>query len=161
VSKYGAERVGRRFGIEVKVGNLEAASLQDRQFDAVHMSHVLEHLPDPHATLLEVHRILKPGGVIGIEVPNEFENLGTRTLSALGLARPYPVRSTHIWFFSPSTLKQLVSRAGLEITRLRTFRDMEEPSPVKKAAKQAFRLVEEPLGMAPLIELLARKPPVE
>lgn len=158
VSRFAAEQVHRRYGIHVSVGTLEEVGFPSEHFDAIHMSHVLEHLPDPRGTLAEVKRVLKPGGFLGIEVPNEFENLGTRTLSVLGLLRPYSVHSTHIWFFSPSTLRRLSLLAGFDVIGLRTFRDMEEKRPLRRAAKQVARLVEEPLDLAPLIEVILRKP---
>jgi SAM-dependent methyltransferase len=158
VSRYAAEQVQQRYGIDVRVGTLEHAAFPVEHFDLIHMSHVLEHLPDPGGTLAEVRRVLKRGGFLAIEVPNELENLGTRVLSAVGLLRPYAVRSTHIWFFSPSTLGRLLSAAGFDLVRLRTFRDTDEPRPIRWTVKQAARMVEEPLGLAPLIELIARKP---
>jgi SAM-dependent methyltransferase len=157
VSEYAAERVRQRHGLDVSAGTLEEARFPDNQFDAVHMSHVLEHLPDPRATLIEIRRVMKPGGRLGIEVPNEFENVGSRLLSSLGLLKPYPVGSTHIWFFSPVTLVRLVSAAGLVNVRLRTFRDTEECRTVRRFAKRAISLIEEPLGKAPLIEIIASK----
>lgn len=39
-------------------------------FDKVLMSEVLEHLPDDRAALREIHRILKPGGVLALSVPH-------------------------------------------------------------------------------------------
>src|SRR5262249_31313720 len=42
----------------------------DDTFDKVVLSEVLEHLPDDRAALLEVRRVLKPGGVVAITVPN-------------------------------------------------------------------------------------------
>jgi SAM-dependent methyltransferase len=158
VSRFAAEQVQRRYQIHVTVGTLEGAAFPDDHFDVIHMSHVLEHLPDPVGALAEVKRVMKPGGLLGIEVPNELENLGTRMLSAVGRLAPYAVGSTHLWFFSPSTLGKVSSAAGFEIVGLRTFRDTDEPRPVRRLVKQAARCVEEPLGLAPLIELIARKP---
>jgi SAM-dependent methyltransferase len=45
---------------------------EDCEFDAVYHSHLLEHLPKPQAPLLlrECHRVLKPGGVLRVVVPD-------------------------------------------------------------------------------------------
>lgn len=44
---------------------------QDDFFDLVYFNHVLEHIPDDRAALRTVFRILKPGGMMVLGVPNE------------------------------------------------------------------------------------------
>lgn len=44
---------------------------QDDNFDVIYFNHVLEHIPDDVAALREVHRILRPGGLLVLGVPNE------------------------------------------------------------------------------------------
>lgn len=48
--------------------NIEAIELPEASFDAIICSHVLEHVDDRKA-LGELHRILRPGGELIIEVP--------------------------------------------------------------------------------------------
>lgn len=42
--------------------------------DEIHFYHVLEHLDNPVAKLEEIHRILKPGGVLYMRVPHFSSN---------------------------------------------------------------------------------------
>jgi hypothetical protein len=49
------------------VATLPKLPFKDGQFDLVVSQAVFEHVPDPHATARELHRVLKPGGVIYIE----------------------------------------------------------------------------------------------
>ena len=65
-ASYGREVLG----LPVAVGSLETLGFPANHFDAVTLWHVLEHLPDPRVLLAEVERILKPGGVLFIGVPN-------------------------------------------------------------------------------------------
>jgi SAM-dependent methyltransferase len=62
--------VARSRGIDARVGTLESVGLEDESADAVIMNHSLEHLPDPLGALAHVHRLLRPGGLLVISLPN-------------------------------------------------------------------------------------------
>jgi ubiquinone/menaquinone biosynthesis C-methylase UbiE len=51
--------------------NIFEVNFPDNFFSAIYMDSVLEHIEDPIRILNELYRILKPGGVILIIVPNE------------------------------------------------------------------------------------------
>jgi 2-polyprenyl-3-methyl-5-hydroxy-6-metoxy-1,4-benzoquinol methylase len=157
VSRWAARHVRDRFGIEVLTGTLDAATLGDRTFDVVHMSHVLEHLPSPAAALAVVGRLIGASGRVIIEVPNELENIYTWLRLRSGTASPYRVPSTHLWFFSPATLRRVVVDAGFRIEALRAFRETDDASAVRRVAKVAVAGVENVLGRGPLIELVASR----
>src|SRR5439155_5528518 len=57
-------------GLDVRVGLLDDQSLPERHYDAVSLSHVIEHLHNPLETLCICRQILKPGGIIFIATPN-------------------------------------------------------------------------------------------
>lgn len=52
-------------------GNIFDANFPDNYFSAIYMDSVLEHIMKPMETLKELRRILKPGGVFFLIVPNE------------------------------------------------------------------------------------------
>ena len=49
--------------------DLQKIDLPDAYLDVLMTSHVLEHVPDTHAALSEIHRVLKPGGSMILLVP--------------------------------------------------------------------------------------------
>lgn len=157
LSPYAAEKAARRYGLDIRCGTLDTVDLGSEQFDVVHMSHVFEHLPDPVASLAIILRALKPGGAFVIEVPHEFESLQFRIQKATGLQRPYQVGCTHIFFFTPSSLERLLTRAGFRQCHVATVRDLEGGSPWRQLLRRAAAAVERPLGAGPLIEAIAVK----
>ena len=107
--------VEQRQGLKAIPTTLERAEIPGGSVDVVVMLHVIEHLPDPLATLGEINRILKPGGHLVIETPRYdsllFALLGRRerSLSCDG----------HIYFFTTKTLRALYEKAGFSHRQLR------------------------------------------
>jgi len=56
--------------VTLTLGDIEQLPFADASFDRVLMSEVLEHLEDDAQGLREVHRVLKPGGILAVTVPN-------------------------------------------------------------------------------------------
>jgi SAM-dependent methyltransferase len=50
-------------------GDLERLDLPDAAFDAAVCAEVLEHLDDDAAAVAELHRVLRPGGLLAVTVP--------------------------------------------------------------------------------------------
>lgn len=66
----GAVSNARSKGLDVRQGQLSAQAFADDCFDAVVMSHVIEHVPAAGELLAECRRILKKGGVLVVLTPN-------------------------------------------------------------------------------------------
>ena len=97
--------------------------LRKHHYDAIVLSHVLEHVPKPGDTLTLVEALLAPGGRLLIEVPNV---LSLRARLALPVfcrklnfdeRRAFP---THLHYFSLSTLRKLLEKHGFLVAAQRT-----------------------------------------
>ena len=79
LSASAVEFAARRFEIDVFLGELHDASFEPSRFDVVLMLNVLEHLEQPSPYLAEIHRVLRPGGLLWLELPNASSFTATRS----------------------------------------------------------------------------------
>jgi SAM-dependent methyltransferase len=98
----------RAKGLRVRQGDLAGQAFPSASFDAVIASHVIEHVPDPEALLVEAHRVLRPGGALVLYTPNAA-SLGRHHFREdwRGLEPP-----RHLHVFTPEALTALTRRAG-------------------------------------------------
>src|ERR1700730_11178114 len=106
------------FALTVFNCDLADAALADASFDAVIGWHVLEHVRNPRDQLLRLAALLKPGGVLGLRVPN-IASFGAR---AAGQWWPWMCPPAHLWFFSSTTLPRLLQACGFEVKEVKTLR---------------------------------------
>lgn len=59
-------RAANRADVEFEVGDVYGLDLVDASFDVVHAHQVLQHLTDPQAALVEMRRVLRPGGLLAV-----------------------------------------------------------------------------------------------
>ena len=83
-------------------------------FDAVNMSEVLEHIPDPAAFLGLVHRHLDEEGMLCVVVPNDYNPFQIVLRDQLGF-EPWWVSRHHINYFDFDSLAALFERCGFEV----------------------------------------------
>lgn len=91
----------------------QTQELPDQTFDVITMWHVLEHVPDVDAQISELKRLLKPGGLIVIAVPN-FKSHDAEVYGEFWAAYDVPRHLTH---FSRQSIAKLFGQQGLELKK--------------------------------------------
>jgi SAM-dependent methyltransferase len=101
-------------GINIFAGNLHNASFPDNYFDYIRSNHSFEHIVNPHETLSEIYRILKPGGSLLIGVPN-VDGLNSKVFKSHWWYRGVPV---HTYGYSVSTLSRILEQHSFKINKV-------------------------------------------
>lgn len=113
----------KKFGLVLRVGDFETEITDAAFFDAITFWDVIEHLSDPHRVLQKVAKILKPGGLVLVAVPNDQSFL--RCLSEFvfrlsggflraGLHKVYLLE--HVSYYSRTSLQTLFAMNGFQMT---------------------------------------------
>lgn len=108
-SRFASDFARERLGLDVRRADLFEADLPERAFDAVVLGDVIEHLPDPGAALDRIARLLAPGGVLWMALPDA----GSRLARLMG-ARWWSVIPTHVQYFTRASMATLLERKGWE-----------------------------------------------
>ena len=162
-----ASEAARNAGFRVHTGVLDDVSLPEAFCDCAVAWMVIEHVPDPVATLRQLHDALKPGGQLIISVPNA------------GCWERYVFRSAwygwepprHLHQFAPSRIRDVLKSAGFVSVRIVHQRNMlyiigslgimlRRFSLTKRVGEQLLRYPEAPtmwvqLMLSPIAHLLA------
>ena len=104
VYDFGKDTVPEK-GIEA-IKNLN----DDGYFDMILYTHVIEHEPEPKATLERMRKLISSGGYLYVEVPFEYmERIITRRPGAVW----------HINYFNRKTLIEIALRSGWEVEHIK------------------------------------------
>ena len=111
----------------------ETLPFEDNAFDKIVFTEVLEHIDDDRKAISEVYRVLKPGGVLGLTVPNAnypfFWDPLNWTRERVGLGH-FSARNTvlggvwsydHKRLYSPGEIKKLAEETGFRTLRVETL----------------------------------------
>ncbi len=106
-----------QYGLTVHTGDAEDVlpKFDGESLDVITMWHVIEHFSNPLTVLQEVRRILKPGGLLMLELPNfacPFASLFGQYWFPLEVPR-------HLYQFTPKTLAAMLEKAGFRLTRVK------------------------------------------
>ncbi|MBV8516380.1 MAG: class I SAM-dependent methyltransferase [Acidobacteria bacterium] len=113
-------------------------------FDGIVLSDVLEHVPEPRATLATCRDLLHAGGWICVSVPDFSERRARAVFDALrrGEAVTREVNPwEHLNYFSPETLAAMLTRGGFVVEPYATATFGLRPAGWGNALKSAGRML--------------------
>lgn len=115
---YGREKLG--LSGRLSVGTVTEQRYADNSWDVITYIHCFEHLENPGEEMREAKRVLRPGGIILIEVPRFYSAwrffLGKRWYGF----SPFQ----HIWQCGKRGVVSILEREGLEIIDVKTRTSM-------------------------------------
>jgi 2-polyprenyl-3-methyl-5-hydroxy-6-metoxy-1,4-benzoquinol methylase len=105
-----AVEVALERGLDVCIGTIEALDEFSSCYDAITLSHVIEHVYQPRKLLQALHRLLKNEGIVYIDTPN-IQSYGAKLFgrSWRGVETP-----RHLTLFNPKSLKELLISCGFD-----------------------------------------------
>lgn len=105
-----------KFDINVITEN-EISKCKKGQFDCITLWHVLEHFHDPFKYTSDIIRLLKPGGLCLIALPN-CSSYDAKYYGQYWAAYDVP---RHLWHFNPSSFRIFSEKAGFVVEKLRNL----------------------------------------
>lgn len=95
---------------------IEELIAHKNQYDVICILNVLEHVIDPVMTLKQLQKLLSPGGLLIILVPNDFSALQQKLLSEGKISRQFWVKvPDHLNYFSKESLIALCEDQGFNL----------------------------------------------
>jgi SAM-dependent methyltransferase len=131
-SGSGSEYARKAHGIQIYHGMIEDFLMRSagKEFDVISLLNVLEHLPNPAQTLLQLRHVLASDGVLAIVVPDaRFHDLVGRLRRVLGVPDPFWIEQPksclsgfklpdHLCSFQPNTISSLLQHCGFRVVAL-------------------------------------------
>ena len=111
----GKHQVG---GIEIRRASWPLMDISGNSADAIVFLNVLDHLSDPFTALQAAWRVLRPGGVLYIRVPNGPFHL--RLLTGRWSQTLSTMTVFHLYGFGRGSLQHFLTRVGFERIDIRT-----------------------------------------
>jgi SAM-dependent methyltransferase len=164
-------------GYPVVPSTLEEAEIPAERYDVVALFNVLEHLWDSVCSLKRINRMLKPGGLVVVEIP-DFDSPSRKRLGKYWFMYHLP---RHLSHFTQASLTSLMEECGFEkVDMFKQFRptvnvlsvqyavhDKIEISPVRSffsagnpamiAAGILFEIAQNAMGNSNIVTAIFRK----
>jgi 2-polyprenyl-3-methyl-5-hydroxy-6-metoxy-1,4-benzoquinol methylase len=109
-----AEYSRKEYDLTIQIGFIQDIEQPDNSFDLITIWHVLEHTENPATVLSKLHDLLKPEGILVVEVPN---------IEATCQSPKSTFHEAHIFNFNLQTLTALGAKTGLSLVEYKVSKD--------------------------------------
>lgn len=105
----------KTFGVPISVGPVENLNITPGSLDVIALMDVLEHLPDPVATMAHCLQLLKPDGILLIQTPQFREGMNYKELVESKDAFLDQLKADeHLYLFSDLSVIRMFQQLGAE-----------------------------------------------
>lgn len=107
----------QQFGLDIFLGFLDDVPFQRASFDVITFWDVLEHTFSPKKTLRKTNELLKPGGIVAINIPN-WDSPDRVWFGPYWIGLDPP---RHLFVFTRKTLENMLEDAGFQVINWECF----------------------------------------
>jgi 2-polyprenyl-3-methyl-5-hydroxy-6-metoxy-1,4-benzoquinol methylase len=111
------EYARNQFHLDVATGKLEEVNYGTEEFDVITAWDVIEHVPDPVSLLKSARKLLRPDGVLALQIPN-MDSVMARYTGPRWYWWSVP---DHLSHFTPKSIKKILDISGFELSYLHTW----------------------------------------
>lgn len=105
----------KTFGVPISVGPIENLNIAPGSLDVIALMDVLEHLPDPVATMACCLQLLKPDGLLLIQTPQFKEEMNyTALVATKARFLEMLIPEEHIYLLSDRSVTRMFQQLGAE-----------------------------------------------
>jgi len=133
ISRVLARYIEHHFGVKVLTQQFETIPA-DRRYSCIHMSHVIEHIPNPGEWLEKAHELLEDQGILVVAVPhihsaaNRFKLLLKRLKLRKGDWKRASKTPDHLFEPPIPVLQRFLEAHGFEVLSTYTYSRKDETS---------------------------------
>ncbi len=129
-------------GVKAYCGDVSQARFAGQKFDVITVLDAFYYLAQPQSTLAELHRILKPGGLLVLDLPLGRSRIwrGTTTLgrSLSGNRQSLLQTSDHLYYYAPKSIALLLERCGFAIQTISPLPGNRHPGMLRDNLNKSF-----------------------
>jgi 2-polyprenyl-3-methyl-5-hydroxy-6-metoxy-1,4-benzoquinol methylase len=118
-NKFAAEYASETFGVNIINKSIfDINETEKKEYDLVMLWGVLEHFYDPKKVLKKIHTLLKPGGILLLEVPSSDSLLVRFVENTSNFVDRIIEGDRHIMLFSLRAFKQMTGDCGFSAEKI-------------------------------------------